>query len=74
MPKEPEKFILKWLLIVILLIEAGKFIHFIWSTDAAERAKPRLAMLQRYAAYPPIVKGTIRFVSAWSAKTCKNEG
>jgi hypothetical protein len=31
MLKEPEKFILKWLLIIILLIEAGKFIHFIWS-------------------------------------------
>jgi len=29
MPKDPEKFILKWLLIVILLIEAGKFIHYI---------------------------------------------
>jgi hypothetical protein len=31
MPKDPEKFILKWLLIIILLIEAGKFIHFIWT-------------------------------------------
>jgi len=31
MPKDPEKFILEWLLIVILLIEAAKFIHFIWT-------------------------------------------